>query len=136
MQDYATPDGPWRRIGVTPLKAVRLPKGYFRWKISKPGVGELVVGLPTRKPMAFALSSVQSSPAGMVPVPAQNFVADVDFIGFIGPYKLPAYYIDRLEVTNRDYQKFVDSGGYEKKEYWTEKFIRDGHELSWAEAMA
>jgi formylglycine-generating enzyme required for sulfatase activity len=57
-------------------------------------------------------------------------------VGFIGPYKLPPYYIDRLEVTNRDYQKFVDSGGYEKKEYWTEKFIRDGHELSWAEAMA
>ena len=135
MQDYSTPDAPWREIGETPLKDVRLPKGYFRWKISKPGVGEFVVALPTRKPMNFALDSHQSSPDGMVPVPGRNFEAYIGFIGFIGPYKLPPYYIDRFEVTNRDYQKFVDSGGYEKKEYWTEKFIRDGHELSWTEAM-
>ena len=135
MQDYATPDAPWRKIGETPLKAVRLPKGYFRWKISKPGVGEFVVALPTRKPMDFALSSLESAPSGMVPVPGRNFVDSIGFIGFIGPYKLPAYYIDRFEVTNRDYQKFVDSGGYEKKEYWTQEFIRDGRELSWAEAM-
>jgi len=136
MQDYSTPDAPWRKVGQTPLHAVRLPKGYFRWKISKPGVGEFVVALPTRKPMDFALESQQSSPNGMVPVPGRNFVDDIGFIGFIGPYKLPSYSIDRFEVTNRDYQKFVDSGGYEKKEYWTEKFMRDGHELPWAEAMA
>jgi eukaryotic-like serine/threonine-protein kinase len=29
----------------------------------------------------------------------------------------------------------VDSSGYEKKEYWTEKFTRDGRELSWTDAM-
>ena len=136
MQDYATPDAPWRRIGETPLKGVSVPKGYFRWKISRTGVGELVEGLRAEKSMNFALGALQSSPNGMVPVPGQNFVESIDFIGFIGPYKVPPYYIDRFEVTNRDYQEFVDSGGYEKKEYWTEKFVRDGHELSWAEAMA
>jgi hypothetical protein len=136
MQDYSTPDAPWRRVGETPLKAIRLPKGYFRWKISKSEVGELVEGLPTRKSMDFALGAMQSSPGGMVPVRGQNFVESIDFIGFIGPYKVPPYYIDRFEVTNRDYQKFVDSNAYGKKEYWRERFIRDGHELSWAEAMA
>jgi serine/threonine protein kinase/formylglycine-generating enzyme required for sulfatase activity len=136
IQDYSTPDASWRRIGETPLKAVRLPKGYFRWKISKPGVGELVKGLPVQKSMDFALDALQSSPNGMVPVPGQNFVDSVDFIGFFGPYKLPPYYIDRFEVTNRDYQEFVDSGGYENKAYWKEKFIWGGRELSWIEAMA
>jgi eukaryotic-like serine/threonine-protein kinase len=134
MQDYLVPDAPWHKIGETPLKAVRLPKGYFRWKVSHPGVS-LVEGLAARKSMDFALASLQSSPDGMVPVPAQTFVNYVQFIGFIGPYKLPQYYIDRFEVTNRDYQKFVDSGGYEKKQYWTEKFIQEGHELSWSEAI-
>ena len=56
--------------------------------------------------------------------------------GWIGPYNLPKYFIDRFEVTNRDYQKFVDSGGYAKKEYWREKFTKDGHDLSWSDAMA
>ncbi len=46
------------------------------------------------------------------------------------------FYVDRYEVTNREYQKFVDSGGYEKKEYWTERFAGDGKDLSWADAMA
>ena len=136
IQDYATPDAPWISLGATPLKSVSIPQGYFRWKISKPGVGELVEGLRAQKNMDFPLGALRTSPAGMVPVPGKNWISSIGFIGFIGPYKLPPYYIDRFEVTNRDYQKFVDSGGYEKKEYWAEKFIRDGHEISWAEAMA
>jgi eukaryotic-like serine/threonine-protein kinase len=136
IQDYSTPDAPWLSLGATPLKGIPIPNGYFRWKLSKPGVGELVEGLRAQKSMDFTLDALPASPAGMVPVPGKYWVGSVDFIGFIGPYKLPPYYIDRFEVTNRDYQKFVDSGGYQKKEYWTEKFLRDGHELSWDEAMA
>ena len=41
---------------------VSIPKGYFRWKISKPGVGELVEALPARKAMNFALGALQASP--------------------------------------------------------------------------
>ncbi len=59
----------------------------------------------------------------------------IDFVGWLGPYKIPPYYVDRYEVTNRDYQKFVDSGGYEKQEYWKERFIGKGHDLSWNDAM-
>ena len=136
IQDYSTPDAPWLRLGATPLNGVSIPNGYFRWKLSKPGVGELVRGLRAQKSMDFALDALQASPAGMVPVPGRNWSDYIHSIGHIGPHKLPSYYIDRFEVTNRDYQKFVDSGGYKKKEYWTEKFIRDGHELSWDEAMA
>jgi formylglycine-generating enzyme required for sulfatase activity len=49
-------------------------------------------------------------------------------------YELPAYDINRFEITNREYQQFVDQGGYNKREYWREKFIKDGRELSWQEA--
>jgi serine/threonine protein kinase/dienelactone hydrolase len=136
IQDYATPDAPWISLGTTPLKSVSIPQGYFRWRISKPGVGELIEGLRAKNKMDFPLGALQTSPAGMVPVPGKNWVASIGFIGFIGPYNVPSYFIDRFEVTNRDYQKFVDSGGYQKKEYWTEKFMRDGRELSWTEAMA
>jgi len=49
---------------------------------------------------------------------------------------LPAYWIDRYEVTNREYKAFIDAGGYRTREFWTEPFVKDGRTLSWDEAMA
>jgi hypothetical protein len=72
----------------------------------------------------------------MVPVPGSAWADYISFIGFIGPFKIPPFYLDRFEVTNRDYQKFVDSGGYANQQYWTEKFVRDGREIPWTEAVA
>jgi formylglycine-generating enzyme required for sulfatase activity/predicted Ser/Thr protein kinase len=136
IQDYSTPSGPWRRLGVTPLEKVTVPDGYFRWKVSKAGVGETVTAPYTDSEMSFALGAAQSWPEGMVYVGAQRWRGNASYAGFLGPYKMPAYYVDRYEVRNRDYQKFVDSGGYEKKEYWPAEFHQNGKDLTWAEAMA
>jgi len=136
IQDYATPDAPWLVLGATPLNGITLPKGFFRWKISSPGMADVIDGLRVEKSMNFALDAQRVSPAGMVPVPGQNWVGIIAFIGSVGPFQIPSFYMDRLEVTNRDYQKFVDGGGYAKQEYWHEKFIRDGREIPWTEAVA
>ena len=136
IQDYAAPDVPWHRLGVTPLKNIRIPNGYFRWKVSKPGVAEWLAAPSTDTEMDFPLDAEQKAPHGMTLVPGGPWGDLIAFVGWLGPYKLPAYYIDRYEVTNRDYQKFVDSGGYEKKQYWREPFVQDGRDLPWSEAMA
>ncbi len=140
IQDYSTPDGPWRVLGVTPLQGISLPKGYFRWKLSSLRAGDLVEGAHAEKIHEFcggARSACLSPPAGMVRVPGENWGDMIVFIG-VGwsTYPIPTLNLDRFEVSNRDYQKFVDGGGYERKEYWNEKFLRDGREISWAEAMA
>ncbi|HMH15870.1 MAG TPA: protein kinase [Edaphobacter sp.] len=135
IQDYLVPDGGWHTLGVTPFKDIRIPKGYFRWKATLAGTGEMLVAPQTDEQMNFALSDFLKSPDGMVLAPAGEWGDYIAFIGWVGPYKLPPYYVDRYEVTNREYQKFVDSGGYEKKEYWQETFTRDGRDLSWSEAM-
>jgi dienelactone hydrolase len=135
IQDYLAPDSGWRKLGITPLADVRIPQGYFRWRLSKDGVGELVAAPLTEKKMNFDLMKQQKQPEGMVYVRGGYWTDLVGFVGWVGPYTLPAYYVDRHEVTNRDYQKFVDSGGYNRKEYWTEKFVRDGKELPWEQAM-
>ncbi len=85
--------------------------------------------------MNFPLDSESAAPAGMSLVGAGGFENYVAFVGLVGPYQLPAYYIDRYEVTNSEYQKFVDAGGYQSRKYWTNKFVRDGRDLSWDEAM-
>jgi eukaryotic-like serine/threonine-protein kinase len=141
IKDYVSPGDPWFTLGTTPLKDVRIPKGYLRWRISKAGVGEYIgapipddIHGPTRE-FTFPLDAMANAPPGMVPVLATTYEDLVFALGDLGPWKLPLFYIDRLEVTNRDYQKFVDQGGYQKREYWREKFIRDGRELTWEQAM-
>ena len=135
IQDYLAPNAPWDNLGTAPLMQMRIPRGYFRWKVSKAGTGEIIVAPPTEAKMNFLLGEAKKAPAGMVYVPGGRFQQYIDFIGWYGPYKLPPYFLDRNEVTNREFQNFVDSGGYEKKEYWSEPFMRDGRELSWNEAM-
>lgn len=38
-------------------------------------------------------------------------------------HRVEALYLDRYPVTNVDFQKFVDAGGYEKLEYWDEEAL-------------
>jgi formylglycine-generating enzyme required for sulfatase activity len=46
------------------------------------------------------------------------------------------YWIDQHEVSNKDFQKFVESGGYQNKKYWKPPFILNGRTLSFEEAMS
>jgi serine/threonine protein kinase/dienelactone hydrolase len=135
IQDYLSPDGPWHRLGVTPIRNIQIANGYFRWRVSKAGAGELIVAPQTRPEMNFPLDSLKAVPSGMVFSPGGEWSEYIGFIGWAGPYKLPPYFVDRYEVTNREYQEFVDKGGYEKQQYWQEKFTQGGRALSWTEAV-
>jgi eukaryotic-like serine/threonine-protein kinase len=136
MQDYLTPNGEWYRLGTTPLQNARIPNGYLRWKVSKPGAGEMIEAPETSAKMDFPLASFRNAPAGMVYAAGRKWTTYVAFIGWLGPYTLPPYYIDRHEVTNREYQRFVDSGGYEKRQYWPDHFTQNGRDIPWQQAMA
>ena len=46
------------------------------------------------------------------------------------------FWIDRFEVTNREFKVFVDRGGYRTRAYWREPFIVDGRAVPWATSMA
>lgn len=51
------------------------------------------------------------------------------------PAALGEYLIDRYEVTNSEFQAFVDVGGYENETYWQHPFRNMGTEYNWPEAM-
>jgi eukaryotic-like serine/threonine-protein kinase len=137
IQDYLSPASSWFLLGTTPLKNIRIPSGYFRWKVTKPGVGESVAAPMTDREMNFPLESELGAPQGMSWVPGNpSWSSMIDFVGWVGPYNLPPFYIDRFEVTNRQYQEFVDQGGYRRREFWKQRLIRNGRELNWDEAMS
>lgn len=135
IQDYLTPEAPKLRLGTTPLTGIRIPKGYFRWTVTKAGAGKEDVAPETESAMHFDLTRAKAAPAGMVYV-AGGWSNDFNaFIGWVGPYNFAPYYMDRHEVTNREYQEFADRGGYENPKYWPAAFLKDGRTLTRSEGM-
>ncbi len=138
LQNYQTPEGKWEYAGLSPLENIRLPVGYIRIRIEKEGY-ETVWAASTTFTMNLSkfqifepcqivrrLDKKGSLPAGMARVPGE--VAD-------GIGEIADYFMDRFEVSNRQFKKFVDQGGYGKKEFWQHEFIRDGEKVPWQEAM-
>jgi formylglycine-generating enzyme required for sulfatase activity len=70
----------------------------------------------------------------MVRVPGATFAVDIPGVD-LPPVKLDDYLIDRHEVRNKEFKRFLDTGGYRDRHYWTEKFVDLGRVLSWEEAM-
>ena len=61
MQDYLTPDGKWMDVGTTPVRNIRIPNGYFRWKVSKDKIGAMIVAAQSGATMSFALAAQEKS---------------------------------------------------------------------------
>ena len=137
VQDYVESDtNAWQSLGVTPIHRVVVPTQWMRWRLRASNGASLVAAPAVSPHMRFALDSARSAPAGMVYVPGRKWSDYVSFVGWVGPFDLPPFYMDRFEVTNREYQRFVDSGGYSRRELWPARFIDGAKELSWTEAMA
>jgi formylglycine-generating enzyme required for sulfatase activity/dienelactone hydrolase len=135
IRELGAGDTPWRHLGTSPLQAP-LPRGYFLWKFVKPGFAETTLASPTWGSVVPArLAPDGQVPDGMVLVPGAD-----SLMGTIGIAPVPGpgdpYFIDRHEVTNRQFKEFVDQGGYQKREYWKAPFQRDGKPVSWEDAMA
>ncbi len=135
IQDYLSPGGDWYLVGTTPIDAAVIPNGYFRWRISKQGVGQYVAAPQSDKQMNFPLDAEVAAPEGVSWVEGRDWADFVGFVGMVGPYRLPGYYIDRFEVTNRQYQEFILHEGYSDRKYWPAKFFQNGHEITWEEAQ-
>src|SRR5262249_21571096 len=48
---------------------------------------------------------------------------------------LADFWIDRYEVTNAEFKRFSDAGGYRNPRYWKEPFIVDGVRRSFEDAV-
>jgi len=96
IQDYPAPESAWYALGKTPMEHVRIPKGYFRWRLSRAGARDYIGAPLTNATMQFPFEVPADVEAGMVPVGGGWWG---DLIGFIGwvRYQLPAFDMDRLK---------------------------------------
>jgi len=136
IKEYVKQDTSWTFLGLTPLLNYRMPIGIFRWKFEKEGYDTLLaaasswnVGGDTDLIAGYniirTLDRKGNLPEGMVRVPATETEAG----------NLPDFLIGRYEVTNREYKKFIDAGGYREDKYWTHQFRKDDQIINWDAAL-
>ena len=137
MKDYMAPASDWTYLGVSPIEKIRVPVGIFRWKVEKEGYETVQAAASTwgvdpgqhdvlsANKLMWTLDKSGSIPPGMVRVQGAETALG----------KLDDFFIDQYEVTNKRFREFVNNGGYRGRKYWKQKFIKDGRELTWEEAV-
>jgi dienelactone hydrolase len=135
MKEYKAPDSEWQYLGVSPIEKIRVPVGIFRWKMEKDGYETVMAASSSWDidreaklgpgDLLRVLDKKGSIPPGMVRVPG----AETE----VG--KLSDFFIDQYEVTNKQYKEFINSGGYRNRKYWKQKFMKEGRELPWEQAV-
>jgi formylglycine-generating enzyme required for sulfatase activity/dienelactone hydrolase len=131
------PQSRWELLGQSPVRTDRLAIGHYRWQTIKKGWEPVERGWTVEfngGTLRIELHTASETPAGMVWVadapPRNGYV-----LGALPSVALPPFWIDRYEVTNRQFKEFVDAGGYQKRQFWKQPFVKDGQALSWEQAM-
>ena len=137
MKEYSAVDSEWEYLGKSPIEQATVPRGLKRWRVERAGFADLEGAFrPAVGTVSLSLSEEGSIPADMVRVPGGGAPFWITTINFEGNLQLDDFLIDKYEVTHRQFQDFVDSGGYRDQKYWKHRFYRDGRELTWEQAMA
>ncbi len=146
---YADSDEDWEPLGVTPIEDMPFVAGVLRVRIEMDGyepIDDLYWGrVFVSEGRGYVLRLAGDVPTEMVwasaEAPRMETSSDTEGIHMPGVEHLPPqetgdFFIDRYEVTNSEFQRFVDAGGYSNPDYWREPFVDDdGRELTWDEAV-
>ena len=127
----------WLYLGQVPFVHLQVPKGYVRLRLEHDDyvAREMQMKFPSglRKLHVSHLALVSESEPGMVRVTRTN---DDGNAQTQSPIRHD-FWIDQFEVTNAQYQEFVERGGYTNPEYWSHlTFVLDGEELTWEQARS
>jgi len=132
-KEYPYVEREWILLGTTPLTGIELPNmTMYRWKFEKQGYEVVNAAASTYQDTLFrTMHKTGEIPLGMVFVEGLGRETESDFDNG----EKHGFFIDRLEVTNKQYKEFIDQGGYQDPAFWQNEFILDNETLSFAEAM-
>jgi hypothetical protein len=130
---YHTDSLSWYYLGKTPLESIKVPKEASADILMVKRGYDTVIGqhwFPERYRISWPNNVFYRRlfPKGTVPDGMVHVVEKIRDTTF-------SFFIDKFEVTNKEYKKFIDQGGYRKQEYWKYPFVKGDDTLSWAQAM-
>jgi eukaryotic-like serine/threonine-protein kinase len=136
---YDEPDADPVVIGKTPLEHVRYPRGFTRIQLELEGkrsVDDVIWNFPiVGNTWSYRLHTPAELPDDMAWVPAGKFELFIPGLDDLKAEPMTAFLMDRHEVTNREYKRFVDAGGYTDPKYWRQPFVEGNRTLTSKEAI-
>jgi tRNA A-37 threonylcarbamoyl transferase component Bud32/cephalosporin-C deacetylase-like acetyl esterase len=123
VRDFGEPLAARESVGVSPLRDLRVAAGPLVWEAALEGFhpAEQLLRVP-RKAVHLTLVRGRDSVADMVMVPGME-----EYELYKMPsVKLDNFWLDRYEVTNRQFKSFIERGGYQRDAHWAEALAADG----------
>lgn len=135
-------------VGLTPIKDLRITRGDYKVTIEKEGHvpveriassalkrNEATLGVSPDIKIEAILHRVEEVPENMVLVSGGDYRLRSSSSPTNTEVYLDDYFMDRFEVSNKQYKQFVKAGGYVQKKFWKNPFIKEDRTLSWVDAM-
>ena len=127
-------------MGKTPIDSTRLPIGFSRMKLELAGFrtvqdvfNNLIFFSDAHN---YILPEIGNLPEDMVFVQGETTDMELPGLDYLGSETVKDFLMDRNEVTNKEFKRFVDAGGYKNKKYWKFPFIKGDSVLTWESAMS
>jgi hypothetical protein len=131
VRDFFDSPDSWEPLGQAPIQDARLPVRAVVFRVSARGfhtTQEIQWTNFAGSTLRFSLRPATDSVPGMVSVPEVPAGP-----GPNGPAR--EFWIDQLEVTNRDFKRFVEDGAYLREDSWAEPRLERGVALFLAQAQ-
>ena len=113
-------DSTWTFLGKTPIDSISVPalggENDFNLKLIS---GEIEYLASDEEYGFFELSFIEKLPKNFILKSSKkNQIVFFPGVYFGDNNSWPAYGVSKYEVSNSDYKKFIEDGGYENEEYW------------------
>jgi len=133
IKEYAATDDKWQSLGSTPIDSLEMPyRVFYQCRIIKEGYEPVLAVFSSSQGMfSRKLFRKGEIPQGMVHV---NGLMEDQYADHLNDSQ--DFFIDRYEVTNKQFKAFIDDNGYRDRSFWKHKFIHNGNPISWEEAMS
>lgn len=134
---YGDSSPQWLPLGITPLDSIRI-SSLARLKFEMDGYRplELVTATWIKHEEPFTLRALGAPEDSMVDMPGRKTQVYLPGLDHLPEIQLSPFRLGRWEVTNKEFKRFVDQGGYRRRELWEHRFMLGGRSLSWEAAMA
>jgi len=145
---YGDPADRELSLGHTPLRDMPFPRGLSVLRLELAGHRQMRDLIWNIKPGVSNASDVNTStwhyrlhrpdeiPQEMEVIPAGERPVLLPGLDHMEAEPIAAFLMDRHPVTNCEFKRFVDDGGYRWEEFWCEPFLVGDRVVSRAEAMS